>query len=794
VATTGNVVNHQFYPISFDATFAEAPRFLADMQTTNGGDAAAVRWGNRDQYGIEVKVEEDKSRDSETDHCTEVVGYMAFSLTGPGAPPVADFSATHSCGSAPLSVDFTDLSAGTIYSWSWDFDNDGIEDSRDQNPTYTFSEPGTYTVKLEVFGPYGSDDEIKVDLINVNVTGADLNMEVGELIDLTHNWKQVGFSRCFLDPVVVAKPLSYNGSDPSLVRLRNVDIRGFEIRLQEWDYLDGGHISETVSYVVMERGSHVLADGTQVEAGSFMTNLTSSFGTFSFNQSFQAVPVVVVAVASFNEAAAVTDRLRNISTEGFEFRMQEQGANVQSHSVETIHYIAWEPGSGTVNELSFEVATTGDGVTDQFYPIPFNSTFQQAPMFLADMQTTHGEDTAAVRWQNRDAYKVEVKIEEDQSFDAEMVHITEVVGYMAFSLTGPGAPPVADFSATYICGAEPLRVDFTDLSNGTIDSWSWDFDNDGILDSADQHPTYTYSEPGTYTVKLTVSGPYGSDNETKVDFINVNVPGTDPNIVEIGEVSVLDHNWKQVILSRCFVDPVVVAKPLSYNGSDPALVRLRNVDSRGFEIRLQEWDYLDGAHTFGETVSYVVMERGSHILDDGTQVEAGSFMTNLTSSFGTFSFNQSFQVVPVVVAAVASFSEADAVTDRLRNITTGGFDFRMQEQGANVQSHSVETIHYIAWEPGLGTANGLNFEVATTGNAVTDQFSPISFSSTFAEGPRFLADMQSTHGEDTAAMRWRNRNPQGVEVKIEEDQSFDEETVHITEVVGYMAFSASSIQ
>jgi len=43
-------------------------------------------------------------------------------------------------------------------------------------------------------------------------------------------------------------------------------------------------------------------------------------------------------------------------------------------------------------------------------------------------------------------------------------------------------------------------------------------------------------------------------------------------------------------------------------------------------------------------------------------------------------------------------------------------------------------------------------------------------------------------------MRWRNRNTQGVEVKIEEDQSFDEETVHITEVVGYMAFSASSIQ
>ena len=248
-----------------------------------------------------------------------------------------------------------------------------------------------------------------------------------------------------------------------------------------------------------------------------------------------------------------------------------------------------------------------------------------------------------------------------------------------------------------------------------------------------------------------------------------------------------------MILNRCFVDPVVVAKPLSYNGSDPALVRLRNVDGRGFEIRAQEWDYLDGGH-LSETVSYMVMERGSHILDDGTQVEAGSFMTNLTSSFGTFSFNQSFQVVPVLMAAVASFNEGDAVTDRLRNITTEGFDFRMQEQGANVQSHDVETINYIAWEPGLGTANGLSFEVGTTGKAVTDQFYPISFSSTFQEAPRFLADMQTTNGEDTAAMRWQNRTPQGAEVKIEEDQSFDQETNHITEVVGYMAFSTSSVQ
>ena len=707
--------------------------------------------------------------------------------------PTADFSADPTCGYNPLTVNFTDESTGIVTDWSWDFDDDGIEDSSEQNPTYTYSEPGTYAVKLTVSGPYGSDDEIKPYFITVNMPGTDLNMEIGEISMLDHNWHQVNFSHCFVDPVVVAKPLSYYGIDPSVVRIRNVDGRGFEIRVQEWDYLgNGAHtIPETLSYMVMERGSYVLGDGTQVEAGSFMTNLTSSFGTFSFSQSFQTVPVMIAAVASFNDTDTVTDRLHNITTGSFEFRMQEQDANVQSHGVETIHYIAWEPGLGTVNGLSFEVATTDNAVTHQFSLISFDATFAEAPRFFADMQTTNGTDPAALRWQNRNPYGIEVKIEEEKSLDDETTHTNpEVVGYMAFSLTGPEAPPIADFSADHTTGAAPLRINFTDLSKGTIDSWSWDFDDDGIEDSTDQNPTYTYSEPGTYTVKLQVFGPYGSDDQIKPYFITVNVPGTDLNM-EIGEISVLDHNWHQVNFSRSYVDPMVVAKPLSYYGTDPSVVRIRNVDGRGFEIRVQEWDYLgNGAHTIPETLSYMVMERGSYVLGDGTQVEAGSFMTNLTSSFGTFSFSQSFQTVPVMIAAVASFNDTDTVTDRLHNITTGSFEFRMQEQDANVQSHGVETIHYIAWEPGLGTVNGLSFEVATTDNAVTHQFSLISFDATFAEAPRFFADMQTTNGTDPAAVRWQNRDLYGIEVKIEEEKSLDEETNHITEVVGYMAFSA----
>ena len=49
--------------------------------------------------------------------------------------------------------------------------------------------------------------------------------------------------------------------------------------------------------------------------------------------------------------------------------------------------------------------------------------------------------------------------------------------------------------------------------------------------------------------------------------------------------------------------------------------------------------------------------------------------------------------------------------------------------------------------------------------------------------------MQTADGKDTAALRWRNKNGRGVEIKVEEEQSRDTETNHTTESIGYMIFS-----
>ena len=248
-----------------------------------------------------------------------------------------------------------------------------------------------------------------------------------------HNWKRVAFNDTFIDPVVVAKPLNYNGGDPAVLRIRNVDSRGFDIRIQEWDYLDGIHGEENVGYMVMERGVYILPDGTMVEAGKFDTDTTNSFGWVDFSQTFNQVPVVTSTVSSFNEEDAVCGRLRNINITGFDFCMQEQERNSQIHTIETIFYIAWEPSSGTVGNLAFEVDKTGNVITHNSQTIVYNEIFITTPVFLADMQTTDGRDTANLRWQNKDFYGIDIKIIEEQSHDSEISHTTEVVGYMVFA-------------------------------------------------------------------------------------------------------------------------------------------------------------------------------------------------------------------------------------------------------------------------------------------------------------------------------------------------------------------------
>jgi PKD repeat protein len=80
----------------------------------------------------------------------------------------------------------------------------------------------------------------------------------------------------------------------------------------------------------------------------------------------------------------------------------------------------------------------------------------------------------------------------------------------------------AGFTANVTSGIAPLTVKFTDQSLGLPTSWKWDFNNDGVVDSTTQNPSYTYTKGGIYSVKLVASNPGSTDSIVKTNYIKVN--------------------------------------------------------------------------------------------------------------------------------------------------------------------------------------------------------------------------------------------------------------------------------
>ena len=105
---------------------------------------------------------------SRADDVDTIIKIDYINVTGP--PPVANFTADTTSGTAPLTVNFTDLSANNPTSWNWTFGDGNVSD--EQHPTHTYIHQGTgrnrYDVSLTVTNEFGSDSRNQTHYIIVD--------------------------------------------------------------------------------------------------------------------------------------------------------------------------------------------------------------------------------------------------------------------------------------------------------------------------------------------------------------------------------------------------------------------------------------------------------------------------------------------------------------------------------------------------------------------------------------------------------------------------------------------------
>lgn len=127
-------------------------------QTSAMGNPGVIVFQNPGEYDVSLFV-------SNSSGANQIIKTAYIRVDPPAVAPVANFTSNTTCGTAPLSVQFTDVSSNTPTAWNWSFSNG--ESSTLQSPNITFDDPGVYSVTLTTSNAGGADVEVKNGLIVV---------------------------------------------------------------------------------------------------------------------------------------------------------------------------------------------------------------------------------------------------------------------------------------------------------------------------------------------------------------------------------------------------------------------------------------------------------------------------------------------------------------------------------------------------------------------------------------------------------------------------------------------------
>lgn len=198
----------------------------------------------------------------------------------------------------------------------------------------------------ETIGYLGIEDGVIMTNTNGAVIGEAGTLSLKQLNGDAFTRLKYKTSR-YQEPIMIMQLQSRFGKQPAHIRFAHVARERVTYQLEEWDYLDGSHKEEKLAYLLMEKGSHIMADGVRIQAGKQWVNHQWSNIAFSPNF-FDKSPVVFSQPQTFKDPQAIISRQRNISTSGFSVFLQEEELNLKNapgHPTELLGFIAVHPGS-----------------------------------------------------------------------------------------------------------------------------------------------------------------------------------------------------------------------------------------------------------------------------------------------------------------------------------------------------------------------------------------------------------------------------------------------------------------
>ena len=304
---------------------------------------------------------------AESPHSNEVGILVQYS------PPTVNFSPSPTSGAAPLSVVFSNTTAGSVTTWAWDF-GDGTTSSV-QSPTHVYSAAGNYTVVFTASGPGGSVSKTAATAISVGKPAA---------------------------PVISFNPSPTVGSAPLNVAFTNSTTG--QVTTWAWNFGDGTTSTlKSPTHTYNSPGSYSVIL-TATGPGGTVTKTASSAITVS---STPAVPVVNFSASVTSGTAPLTVAFSNTTTGSVTTWAWDFGDGTSSNAQSPTHIYtvagiyrvtltATGPGGSAskalVTAINVAAATTGSATsTVNFTASPSSGV---APLSVAFTNTTSGTVTA----------------------------------------------------------------------------------------------------------------------------------------------------------------------------------------------------------------------------------------------------------------------------------------------------------------------------------------------------------------------------------------------------------------
>jgi hypothetical protein len=276
---------------------------------------------------------------------------------------------------------------------------------------------------------------------------------------------------------------------------------------------------------------------------------------------------------------------------------------------------------------------------------------------------------------------------------------------------------------------------------------------------------------------------------------NVNSSPSTGNLWYQAKNITIDEPWASYNLSASRGYPLVIAKPISYAGPQPAHARLKDIfrGSTQFDCRVEEWDYQNDVH-YDENVGALIIGSGRIQNDSGgkhIETEAAG-EPKANKSWKQVLFKIDFTYDPIVLTMCQTTNDSSAVVTRVQNVTNGSFEVRLQEQESlEEESHAEERVGYLATPAGNDSIDGANYEAGRI-SGVDHNWHTITFENSYTN-PVFLADMQTFNGPDQCNLRYTNLSGDSVDILVDEEESGEDETSHYySEEVGYFVIEANN--